>query len=215
MHEHIGKDDVVYYVGAELGEFPALLQKWGAEVVLIEPNHSAWPVIKAVWDANKLERPLGIHAMFASDVTELEPTKPDKGLYNGEGWKLDEDNWPKYAKGEINEAHGFSELHNERGGLPQVKIDDIAAYTKGPTAISIDVEGSEAMVLYGAENTLLTYRPKIFMSWHPEFQFDQFNIYTRDMRNWIIDRGYDEYYLAYDHELHMLYLPNDKDPKQD
>ena len=29
MHNNIGKGDVVYYVGAEEGEMPALCQMWG------------------------------------------------------------------------------------------------------------------------------------------------------------------------------------------
>jgi uncharacterized membrane protein YkgB len=41
MKQHIGATDVVYYIGAELGEFPALCAKWGAALVLIEPNHYA------------------------------------------------------------------------------------------------------------------------------------------------------------------------------
>ena len=207
MHEHIGKGDVVYYVGAELGEFPALLQKWGAEVCLFEPNHSAWPVLKGLWQANKLERPLGLFQAFASDTTELEPKNPDKDLYNGEGWKLQEDNWPFSSTGEINPAHGFSELYKEADGLPQVTIDDVAAYTKGPTVITMDVEGSEFKVLKGAENTILTYKPKIWLSLHPEFIYEQYGIYSREVRNWIIDRGYTETLLAYEHEVHLLYLP--------
>lgn len=207
MRKHIGKGDVVYYIGAELGEFPALCQKWGAEVCLFEPNHSAWPVLKGLWDANKLKRPLGLFAMFASSRTKLKPKKADKALYDGKGWKFGEDNWPIYATGKINKAHGFSELHNEKDGLPEVSIDDVAVETIAPSVICMDVEGAEFEVLKGAENTILTYKPIIFLSLHPEFLIQYYNVYSREVRDWIIDRGYTEKLIDYEHEVHLVYLP--------
>src|SRR5882672_1960561 len=50
---------VVYYIGAEEGEMAALCQMWGAKVVLFEPNKLVWPNIKAIWEANDLEMPMG------------------------------------------------------------------------------------------------------------------------------------------------------------
>lgn len=58
MHENLSKDDVIYYVGAEEGDMPALCAMWGARVVLFEPNSRVWPNIRATWEANKLEDPL-------------------------------------------------------------------------------------------------------------------------------------------------------------
>ena len=52
MHERIGKGDVVYYVGSEQGEFPALCQMWGAEVVLFEPNPKVWSHLPLTWTSN-------------------------------------------------------------------------------------------------------------------------------------------------------------------
>lgn len=205
MYKHLKKGDVVYYIGAELGEMPALCQMWGAEVCLFEPNHSAWPVIKGVWKANKLERPLGLFAAFVGAETKTEPENPDERLKDK--WHLGEDNWPEFSKEEINPEHGFSELHKEKDGLPIMSIDDVAMHTKGPTAFSIDVEGSEMEVLKGAENTILTYRPKIWLSLHPEFLIQYWGLYGNDVRNWIKDRGYKEHLLAYDHEVHFFYEP--------
>lgn len=213
MHKHIGKGDVVYYVGAELGEFPALCQKWGAKLLLFEPNHSAWPVIRGVWKANKLDRPLGLYAMFCGSETTLKPENPDKSLYGGHGWQLiktkdsPDYDWPQYVKGKIIEAHGFSELHNEKDGLPVVTIDDVASHNLGPTVICMDIEGAEFEALKGAENTLLTYKPKIFLSLHPEFLIQYWNVYSREVRDWLIERGYDEKLIDYEHEVHLLYTP--------
>lgn len=208
------KGDVVYYVGAEAGDMPALLQSWGAQLYLFEPNHTAWPVIRGIFDANKLDRPVGLYAMFVGAETELEPKNPDKDLYGGEGWKLAEDNWPNFSKGEIGEIC-FSNLSQEKDGLPVVTIDDVVSIldpltgvgTKIPDIISIDVEGSEMEVLKGAEGTIETFKPKIFLSLHPEFVYEQYGLYARSVRDWIIDKGYTETLLDYQHEVHLLYKP--------
>ena len=205
MHENIGKLDIVYYVGAELGEMPALCQMWGAHVVLFEPNYKAWPVIKAVWEANKLKKPLGCFAGFASNLHRPMPKKPDKNIFKGLGWVTDKDGWPIYARGKIEKAHGFSELYQEADGLPQFKIDKIAETIPYPTAIILDVEGSEWRVLEGAGDTIKKHRPKIWLSGHPEVMFHQYKEYLTDLRNWIKAFGYKETLLDYQHEVHLFY----------
>jgi FkbM family methyltransferase len=196
MHQRIHSGDVVYYAGAELGEFPGLCQMWGAEVVLFEPNPKAWPAIRMVWEANDLS-PLPVSfAGFASNVTAMRGEGPVVG-------------WPRYAHTELVEAHGFKELHLEAENYPQVRIDDMwerLGY-KPPTVLSFDVEGSEWQLLRGAEGTLRRYKPTLFASIHPEFMFHQWGEYSRDLRNWIISLGYHETLLSYDHELHCMYEP--------
>ena len=74
MYHFIGEGDVVYDIGAEEGDFPALFAKWGAQVVLVEPNPLVWPNIKAIFDANELSHMvIGSFVGFASD-TNAEPT---------------------------------------------------------------------------------------------------------------------------------------------
>jgi FkbM family methyltransferase len=208
MSENIGEGDVVYYVGSELGEMSALCAKWGAEVVNFEPNASAWPSIKATWQANGLPAPLANYAGFCSNVHQPVPKNPDNNHWNGNGYELEADGWPRYASGEIIRAHGFSELYQEADGLPQYRIDNLVAEgLKIPTVITFDCEGSDWEVLKGAEDTLIKWRPKIWASIHPEFMFDQYGEYSRDFRNWIKDFGYKEHILDYQHELHCYYEP--------
>jgi len=76
-----------------------------------------------------------------------------------------------------------------------------------PKHISVDTEGSEGLILRGAEQTLLKHRPNLWISIHPEFLIDQYKEYSYDLRNWIKDRGYKETILDYQHELHTLYTP--------
>jgi FkbM family methyltransferase len=190
MSELIGPGDVVYYAGAEEGEFPALCQMWGADVALFEPNPKVWPNIKAIWDANNLTPPL-CFAGFASNVSD--------------GASHDFGSWPACALDEVIGAHGFKELYLEADNYPQIRIDDVAAELTPPTVISFDVEGSEWQVLRGAEETLRTYKPTLFASIHPEFMFHQWGEYSADFRRWIKDFGYHETILDYQHELHCLY----------
>jgi FkbM family methyltransferase len=205
LHDEVTKQKkpVVYYVGAEEGEMPALCQMWGAQVVMFEPNPLVFANIKAIWDANKLAPPAGIFVGFAGTETIDNPPNPSpllSGKYiNG---------WPECAYGEVIGNHGFKELYQEADAFPQIRIDDYVERTGiVPTVISFDIEGSEWQVMRGAEQTIVDHKPVIFASISPEFMFHQYGEYSRDLRNWITDRGYDETLLAYDHELHTVYMP--------
>lgn len=191
------KEPVVYYVGAEEGEMPALCQMWGARVILFEPNPKVWSNIKAIWQANKLQTPVCIEA-FASSVS-ADGTDSQAIIYHG--------NFPPCADWQIEAAHGFKELHNEAEKYAQWKIDEVTETEDIPTIITMDVEGSEFEVLKGAESTITQYKPTIVLSLHPEFLFQHWGVYSRDVRNWIIDRGYTETLLEYEHEVHLLYEP--------
>jgi FkbM family methyltransferase len=193
MHSNIGPGDVVYYIGAEEGEMPALCQIWGAEVVLFEPNPKVWSHMPAIWESNNLEKPLATVPCFASNVTDGKAR-----VYHSE--------FPPEANAEIIAAHGFKELHTEAKLYGQIKIDDcVAQGIKPPTCLSIDVEGSEWQVLRGAEQTLRKHKPKIWLSGHPEFMIMNWNEYLADLRRWLIDFGYKETLLEYKHEAHLYY----------
>lgn len=192
IHSKLTQGDIVYYVGAEEGEMAALCQIWGAEVILFEPNNLVWPNIKSIWEANNLDAPLAIFNGFAAN----------------KDYKVAENFmriWPQSANGEVIGNHGFKELADP-GDIAQVKIDTIVnIYGTIPTAISLDVEGSEWEVLRGAEQTLNKYKPKIWLSGHPEFLYIHFGEYLGDLRAWIKNIGYKETLLDYQHEVHFYY----------
>lgn len=209
MNKHLKKHDVVYYIGAEQGEMPALIQKWGTKVCLFEPNYSAWRTIYEIWKLNRLKKPVGLYAMFVGSETNLKPKNPDRSILEGSGWTLEDDvnskfyDYPKYAQLEMTKQSRFSELHNEKDGLPIVKIDDVTATAKhSPTAFSIDVEGAEFEVLKGAENTLAVYKPKIWLSIHPDFLKNYWKTSANEVLKWLHERGYESTLLADVHEKH-------------
>ena len=192
IHHHITSEDTMFYVGAEEGDMPALIQMWGAKMVLFEPNPLVWPNIKAIWDANNLSYPWCFSG-FAANKTTLGSIS---------------NTFPESASGPVIGDHGFKELAYEANYYPCVKIDDLVEKTGIiPSAISCDVEGSEFEVLKGAEQTILKYHPKLWMSIHPEFMFRMFGEYQYNLRWWIMDRGYKETILDYQHELHTFYEP--------
>lgn len=196
MYKHISlsdKEEVIYYVGAEEGEMPALCEMWGADVVMFEPNPKVWSNTKAIWKANKLREPHTFQGFCSNETRIIDPEN---------GFKL---GWPKCADDEIIAAHGFKELYLEAQNYNQTKIDDVDY--KPPTIITFDCEGSDWEVMKGAEQTLIKHKPVIFASIHPEFMFHQFGQYSSDFRNWIKGFGYKETLLDYKHEVHILYEP--------
>jgi len=194
MNEHIGKKDVVYYVGAEEGEFPALCQMWGAEVVLFEPNPKVWSHLPLTWKSNNLELPMACIPGFASNKTN----NLARVYFN---------QWPPEVNNEIKAAHGFKELYLEGDTYGQITIDSCVYdhKIKPPTVISLDVEGSEWRVLEGAEKALREHKPKIWLSGHPEFMLQQWNESLYNLRQWIKGLGYQETLLDYQHEVHLFY----------
>jgi FkbM family methyltransferase len=196
MHCTTRPGDRVLYVGAEEGEMCALLQSWGADVIMVEPNEAVIPNAKAIWDANGLSTPAGVFVGFCgrSDSADWE-----RGLYLSQ--------WPDCAYGRVIGDHGFKELLDP-GGRPIITIDTLlSTWHWVPDAISMDIEGAEWEALQGAEQTLTEHRPRLYLSLHPEFLIDQYGKYSYEVRRWIIDHGYRETLLDYQHEAHFVYEP--------
>ena len=189
------KNPVVYYVGAEEGEMCALCSIWGAKVLMFEPNAKVMPNIKAIWQANNLPLDDLFFPGFAGNEIK------------------DSQDFIKVSdiEGEVISNHGFKELQaNNITHLPVTTIDAVAERFTPPTIITMDVEGAEFEVLKGSEKVIERYKPVILLSLHPEFLIQFWGIYSRDVRNWIIDKGYTEELIEYEHEVHLIYDANEK-----
>lgn len=203
MHHFIKPGHVVYDVGAEEGDFPTLFATWGAQVVLIEPNPYVWPCIRYTWEANFDHRPLG-HYVGLLGVADVDAPETDieRGTVDG---------WPRCTERPMVPDHGFRHLW-EHGGrnTPITTLDHLVARLGHiPDVVTMDVEGGELFVLRGAEHTLTEHRPIVFVSIHPDFMAEMYDIGDgiTAVNDLMAGHGYEHTYLCTDHEVHMLYLP--------
>jgi FkbM family methyltransferase len=193
MHSVLGDGGhVVYDIGAEEGDLPALWASWGNDVVLFEPNDRVWPNAKVIWDANELPGPRACFSGFAADHT-------------GSGFHVDR-GWPQSAFGPVIGDHGFCNLC-ERPDIQRITINDMASIVGPPTAITIDVEGAELRVLIGASRVLQVDRPHVWVSVHPQFMDDTHGDTPEMLFDFMRERGYTAEHLATDHEQHYLFTP--------
>lgn len=205
MAHFIGHGDVVYDIGAEEGDFPALFAQWGATVVLVEPNPAVWPNIKAIFEANDLaDKVAGSFVGFASNVT-AEPTAD--GLSVAEAFT---DTWPSCANGPLIGNHGFRHLAQETDTTPQTTIDAIVERFGAPTHITMDIEGSELVALQGAVETMRNDRPYVWVSVHKDPLLDFYCSEPGQVYDLMESLDYKRIFLTYDHESHELFVPSEK-----
>lgn len=190
---------VIFDVGAEEGDFPALWAKWGASVVLFEPNPLVWPNVKVIFEGNGLGVPRLCFVGFAADDTDW-----DHEALNalGEG---SAGTWPSCASGPVIGDHGFQTIP-EYPGTARVRIDDVVARTSiVPDVVTIDVEGAELRVLRGAAGVLAAHRPVVFVSIHPAFMADTYGDREGDLYELMGSLGYEDRFLCEDHERHVVF----------
>jgi FkbM family methyltransferase len=201
MYAYLGDGGhVVYDIGAEEGDLPALWATWGNRVVLAEPNPRVWPNIRAIWEANDLPHPAGWMVGFAGENDYTPPGVDDRSYSNAT------DAWPQAAYGPLIGDHGFLNLC-ERPDVPQARIDTLSDRYPPPSAITIDTEGSELVVLRGAAGVLDHVRPLVWVSIHPEFSIDMYDLTKSDCLQFMADHNYVAEHLATDHEEHWFFTP--------
>lgn len=156
MQENLSWGDVVYDIGTEHGWLAAIIARefvGPQHMVLMEPSPYFWGNIEKVWRYNGFEPPLAVWPGFVGDKVEGEqyPTVP------WPSWCLDQaeqGSMPyRYLNGEVNP--------NERP-IGQITVDEMIARLRpppepgwtdsDPTALNIDVEGAELLVLQGARD---------------------------------------------------------------
>lgn len=204
---------VVYDVGAEEGEFSALVASKGASVHLFEPAPGVWPNIRAVFEANGLH-PDGVWHGF---VGSRPAGDPDRVHEIGTPW-------PLAADGPLQTESAFACI-NERPDLPCVTLDDYRGAHLAqhpdltglqPDIIMCDVEGAEVLVLQGAQATLSRIRPLVFLSLHPPSFIARFGdprdpehaqLQQDHVFRCIAAHGYGMRFLGHDHESHWLFYP--------
>ncbi|MFG1794151.1 FkbM family methyltransferase [Nocardia sp. NPDC049149] len=203
MHDHIEEGTVVFDIGSEEGDFPALFTSWGADVVLFEPNWRVWPNIRVIWEANGLKGPRGFFVGFSSNATVLRPTQVEPIFL-----EPDRDGWPACAYGPVIGDHGFRNVSERFHDTPQTRLDDYRTRTGiRPDVVTLDVEGAELEVLKGAEGTLTEVRPLVYVSVHPAFMAAMFPYTVSALHDYMNGLDYRGEHLVTDHEEHWIFTP--------
>jgi len=142
----VSKSSVVYDIGAHVGFYTLL----GSELVEAEGKVIAFEPVSRNLDYLKKH----IDINHCANVTVVEAA-----VSNEDGTCL-------FYKDPGNHMGHISESGNLT--VPVVSIDELSMSGKipAPNYIKIDVEGAEALVLKGAERTLINHSPEIFLETH-------------------------------------------------
>ncbi len=195
MREHLHIGDVLFDVGTEQGWCDlAYAQMVGPEnMVLVEPTPEFWPNIQALWEKNyPTKKPLNCFNGFFSDKTTNKEV-------------LSEREFPAAADGDLIDKNSYRYIHQDKN-IPQITIDDFITKTNiHPTALTIDVEGAELLVLRGAEKTLSGYNVKVWVSEHDDLAEQNYHVTPDGVKDFMEFLGYKREVLSTDHERHVYY----------
>lgn len=194
-------DPVVYEIGAEEGDFPALYGTWGARVVMIEPSPFSWPQIKAHWEANVDGLPAGWFVGLASNVdTWVRTDYDDRGLHG----------WPRCAYRPQRPEYGFRHIWEHSRNTNQRRLDTLIS-TLGwpkPDLVCVDVEGAAGFVLRGAVDMLTTTRPHLLVSIHYEAKRELYGTTADEaVHDYLKGYGYTGVHLEEAQEDHWWFQP--------
>lgn len=200
MEENLQKGDILFDIGAEHGWMSVIFGKIVSpeSMVLVEPTPEFWPNIKETWEKNFSDiLPLATYSGFFSDKTTdrktarlVEPTQA----------------WPEESKGNLIDKNSYKYIHEHANQVPQITLDEFVKTTGVmPTALTIDVEGAELLVLQGSEKTLKTHPIKVWLSIHPDLALRDYQTKRETIVEFMLNLGYKGKLLATDHEEHWFF----------
>jgi FkbM family methyltransferase len=132
------KNDLVFDVGANVGEYTELFVGLGARVVAIEPNVQLVPELKKVWPSDRVT--VECVALGSSDGSA------DLYLCGRDYLSSLSSEWIAVAE----RSERFSGIHwNEKISVPVSTLDALIKKYGRPKFVKIDVEGFEKEVLAG------------------------------------------------------------------
>lgn len=197
MRQHLKKGDVLFDIGTESGWCNLVYATMvGPEnMVLIEPEPLFWPNIQALWEKNYPGiSPLACFSGLISDKTTAENV-------------LEIHAWPAEASGDLIDRNSYKYIHEHGDQIQQITIDEYIKRTGIiPDALTMDTEGSEMLILKGAEDTLKTHHPKLWVSIHPDLALKDYGIQDGEVVKYLESLGYNGTYLATDHEEHWFFI---------
>lgn len=159
--EHIGSDDVVWDIGANVGIFSfaaASLASSTGHVLAVEPD---------IWLAHLMQKSARLHRNQTLSIDILPAAIADSCgiepfLIAARG----------RASNVLAKAGGRSQMGGcrERNLVPTFTLDQLLNISAKPNFIKIDVEGAEVSVLKGAKRILSEIRPIIYCETGPDYK---------------------------------------------
>lgn len=196
MEKHLEYGDTLFDIGTEQGWCNLIYAQFvGPEnMVLIEPTPEFWPNIKETWLKNfprKLPKAF-YDGLFSDKTTEIR-----KSLWT---------TWPQAAYGDLIDRNSYKYIHEHGDIVPQITIDEYVRCSKiVPTALTMDTEGSELVILRGATKILKAHHPKVWVSIHPDMSREWYNTTKDELLQFMEKLGYKAEHLATDHEEHWYF----------
>lgn len=195
MREHLNQGMVLFDIGTEQGWCNlAYASMVGPQnMVLIEPTPDFWPNIEATWERNYPGiRPLACYDGLLGNKT----TDPRTSFAD----------WPAGSDGPLIDRNKYQYIHEHSDGVSEMTLNDLVERSGIiPDAVTMDVEGAELLVLQGAEQTLRTHHPLVWVSVHPDLGERDYGVVPEQVHGFMDGLGYTRQHLATDHEEHWLY----------
>lgn len=197
MRDNIKNGDVLFDIGTEQGWTNLIYADFcGPEnIVLIEPTKEFWGNIKFTWEKNYNVEPKATLCALLSDKTTPGYTPSASKVWCEEA----EVDW-------IIDRNKYQYIHENSEMIPEVTLDDYVEKTGIiPDVLTMDVEGAEYLIINGSEKTLKKYKPKVWISIHPDLGLRDYGITKEMMLDKMESFGYDGEYLSTDHEEHWFF----------
>jgi FkbM family methyltransferase len=147
---YCSQETFLFDIGAHFGVFSLAVAHFGGTAIAADPSPTATRMIHIEAALNHWQEKIRVLQTAVSDIDG------EMGLLSS----------GTFSEGYYKVASG--RLPTELTNTQAITIDRMASMYGIPTHLKIDVEGHEAAVLKGARNTLMTYRPMIFLELHNE-----------------------------------------------
>lgn len=195
MKEHLNYGDILYDIGTEQGWCNLIYAEFvGPEnMVLIEPTKEFWGNIRHTWEKNYDVPPLACYWGLFDEYTRDDY---DKGF----------DIWGD-SDVAIIDRNKYQYIHESSSDITHITLDKFVDETGiVPDAVTMDVEGAELLILRGGEKTLKKYKPKLWVSIHPDLGERDYEITKQMTLDYLEGLGYTGEHLATDHEEHWYFV---------